>query len=103
MNHAKNRVLAARGIRTRRERGWAARAVGLEHAPVGRVDDEQLPVTPSTFAPLAPARRKRDGEKVVAPAPLVAAAGAQRRAAGGREAVFQRPTSTVDDPEFQRF
>jgi methyl-accepting chemotaxis protein len=68
-----------------------------------QVDDEQLPVTPSTFVPLAPARRKRDGEKAVAPAPLVAAAGAQRRAAGGREAVFQRPTSTVDDPEFQRF
>jgi methyl-accepting chemotaxis protein len=68
-----------------------------------RVDDEQLPVTPSTFAPLAPARRKRDGEKAVAPASIVAAAGAQRRAAGGREAVFQRPASAVDDPEFQRF
>ncbi len=65
------------------------------------VEEELLLVTPSTFVRPSPIRRTGGVAGTVTPA--VAAAGAQRRAGGGREAVFQRPASTVDDPEFQRF
>lgn len=65
------------------------------------VEEEVLPATPSTFVRPSPIRRTSGVAGTVTP--VVAAAGAQRRAAVSRETVFQRPASTVDDPEFQRF
>lgn len=67
------------------------------------VEDEQLPVTPSTFTRSARSERQPGDVSLVRPAPALAGAAAQRRATAGRETVFQRPTSAADDPEFQRF
>jgi methyl-accepting chemotaxis protein len=64
------------------------------------VDEEQIPVTQSTFVRPAPGKSKGSGKTL----PITAhPAGAQRRAAGAREPVFQRPKPASDDPEFQRF
>ncbi|MEO8033947.1 MAG: methyl-accepting chemotaxis protein [Acidobacteriota bacterium] len=67
------------------------------------VEDEQLPVTPSTFTRSVRPDRQAGDVSLVRPAAVLAGAAAQRRTTAGRETVFQRPTSAADDPEFQRF
>jgi methyl-accepting chemotaxis protein len=64
------------------------------------VDEEQIPVIPSTFVRPTPGKSKGGGRTLPIAAP---ATGAPRRSSGTREPVFQRPKPASDDPEFQRF
>jgi methyl-accepting chemotaxis protein len=67
------------------------------------VEDEQISVAPSSFARNTPKDSHPSKVNLLHPTAAVAGAAMQRRSTTGRETVFQRPASAVDDPEFQRF